>query len=177
MTKDQEIVIDNVFRSLQLMSYYELYYTFDFSVQRVKNFNAIMTRKNEELTPDKVKEYEITLMNNIGFDCEKEAKKFPMRPKYAMAKIKPKDLIKYQNLINHMISTYLVVAGKTLRENYRFNAEQLQLWWEKIREFSYLYVQNKNEPLTDEHIIQFFNQECKLPIYFEGDEQDDRISC
>ena len=177
MTKDQELVIDNVFRSLQLMSYYELYYHFDFSVQRVKNFNEIMTRKNEELTPDKVREYEKVLKNNIGFDCETEAKKFPMRPKYAMAKIKPKDLIKYQTLINHMIATYLVVAGKTLRENYRFNSDQLREWWEKIREFSYLYVCNKNESLTDEHIIKYFNQECKLPIYFEGDEQNDTINC
>lgn len=177
MTKQQEEIIDNVFKSLQLMSYYELYYTFDFSVRRVKNFNEIMTRKNLELTPDLVRQYETALLINIGFDCDLEARKFPMRPKYAMAKIKPRDLQKHLTLINQMISTYLVVATKTLRENYRFNADQLRQWWEKIREFSYLYVCNKNESLTDEHIIKYFNQECKLPIYFEGDEPNDTVDC
>ena len=175
LTKQQEKIIDEVFKSLQLMSYYELYYTFDFSVQRVKNFNSIMEKKNLEMKRDLVYEYEKTLKRNIGFDCVAEAKRFPMRPKMQMAKVNPRDFNRNREVIDIMISTYLVIAIKTLRENYRFNAVQVQRWWDSIREMSHLYTQK--EPLTDAHIVKYFNQECKLPIYFEGDEQDDRVDC
>lgn len=157
-------ILDEVFKSLQLMNYYELYYDFDFTVQKLKNFNAILANVNLEMDRSKVDIYTDKLKNNIGFDCYHEAKIFPLRPKIKISGILPKELFKQQALIEFAIATYLCVAIKVMRENYRFNSKQIRLWWDKMKEFSYLY----SKGLTNNDVKKYFSRECDLPI-FEDD--------
>lgn len=156
-----EKILDEVFKSLQLMNYYELYYDFDFSVKKLKNFNNMLAKVNEEMNRNKVDIYTDKLKNNIGFDCYHEAKVFPLRPKINISGIRPKELYTQQPLIDFTIATYLCVAIKVMRESYRFNSKQIRLWWDKMREFSYLY----SKGLTNEDLKTYFGQECDLPIF------------
>lgn len=159
-----------VFNSMQLICFTVLYAPadeggFDFSKQRLKNFNKILTRHNTEyddgglistLVEQKHKE-------NLGFDCSLEARNFPYRPKMKMLEKRLKNMGEYNialSSINGAIETYLILAVHTLYENYKFSAEMIRQWWDKCVEVSEMYVRGMN----DEFIIKYFMDECKLDI-------------
>ena len=158
-----EDVRDKVFSSLQMTTYYTLYYDQDFSKQQVKNFNKFLKKYNEEFKlyeTEKLKELDQKHKNNLGVDCWKMAVNFPHRPKMKLYGKKTKHVdIVLQNT-NECIEDYLLLCVFILHKHYRFSAARIKQWWEQVIEFSRLYV----DGLTDEHVVKYFIQECNLKI-------------
>lgn len=159
-----------IFDSMQLINFTVLYAPtedggFDFTKKKLQNFNAILTRHNQEyddggLTSTAMEE---KFKEKFDFDCKLEAKNFPYRPKMKMYGGKPKNMTEYNVAlasINGAIETYLILAIHTLHENYRFNKDMIWKWWNKFKEYSELYV----DGLTDEFIIKYFVDECGLKV-------------
>ena len=161
----QKIALDvfhEVFKSMQLITYYVLYYDQDFSIQQVKNFNKFLAQHNEELRfhTNSVNKLEQIIKQNTGIDCEKMAKNFPYRVKMKLygKKTKHPDVVYYN--ATDCIEDFLIICIHTLRKNYRFSVTRINQWWEQVIEFSRLYV----DGLTDEHVLKYFLQECGLEI-------------
>lgn len=155
----------DIFTSMQMVNFYILYYEFDFSKKKVENYNEILRRHNKEyddggFTSD---EMEQKHLKGLGFDCWKEAMKFPYRARRKMFGGKTKNMADYEIFLtstNAAIETYLILAVHTLHQNYRFSGAMIHRWWEKFIDFAMLYA----EGLTDEHIAKYFKQECDLDI-------------
>lgn len=155
----------DIFTSMQMINFYILYYEFDFSKKKVENFSEILRRHNTEyddggLISDEMEEKH---RKGLGFDCWKEAMKFPYRARRKMFNGKTKNMAEYEIFLtstNAAIETYLILAVHTLHENYRFTRSMVRRWWDKFVDFSMLYA----EGLTDEHITKYFKQECNLEI-------------
>ena len=76
-------VLHEVFKSIQLVAYYTLYYDQDFSKQQVKNYNEFLKQHNEEYKMydiEALEELSQKLKQNAGIDCRKMAVQFPYRP-------------------------------------------------------------------------------------------------
>lgn len=156
-------VIHEVFKSIQLVAYYTLYYDQDFSKQQVKNFNKFLKKYNDEYKMhdiDALEELSNKLKENAGIDCRKMAVQFPYRPLMKLYGKPIKDMgIVYNNAID-CLEGFLLIGVHTLRKHYRFSADRIMEWWEQVIEFSRLYT----EGLTDEHVIEYFMMECELEI-------------
>lgn len=155
-----------VFKSIQMTNLYVLYYIFDFSKQKIQNFNKIIRKHNTEydLGIIKPQELEDKFKANIGFDCEKQAEKFPYRAKIKMYGKRLKTTQDYDiaiKNINAAIETYLILAVHTLHTNYKFSAKMIEVWWEECIKFS---LDNYANGMKDEHVVQYFKQECDLDI-------------
>ena len=162
-TKLGEDVHCKVFKAIQLITYYVLYYDQDFSKQQLKNFNKFLKKHNEEMKMHDIKalvELDETLKRNVNIDCRKMAVEFPHRPKMKLYGKKTKDSIVVLNNATDCIEDFLLICIHTLRTNYKFSAKRINEWWEQVIEFSRLYT----EGLTDEHVIKYFMQECELEI-------------
>lgn len=91
-----------IFDSIQLINFTVLYAPtedggFDFTKKKLQNFNAILTRHNQEyddggLTSTAMEE---NFKKKFDFDCRHEAKNFPYRPKMKMYGGKPKNMVEY----------------------------------------------------------------------------------
>lgn len=153
-----------IFKSIQLAAVYCLYYNMDFTKQKVKNYNSILTRHNTEANNQEISvwEIEMDILKSVDFDCEKEAFQFPFRAKMKMAgkKIKPKDMAVAIQNINDALEVYLILSVYTLKKNYRFSNDQVKEWWDHVKDFCLLYAQG----MHDEHVIEYFKQECDLVI-------------
>lgn len=161
-TKVAKNCYKETFWSMQLSSLYCLYYDIDFSKQKIRNFNKALTKHDEEARSRDIDLFEIEhRFRKMGFDCEKEAIQFPFRAKVKMAgKIHTRDMDVAVHNINDAIETYLVLAIYTLRKNYHFSMDKIRQWWQCIRDFSINYATGMN----DEHVIEYFIQECGLGI-------------
>lgn len=158
-------VFSEVYKSLQLITYYVLYYNQDFSKQQIKNFNKFLNKYNEEMQlyeKNKLYELDQQFKDNLGIDCYKMAVNFPYRPKMKLygKKTKNSDVVIVLKNANYCIEDFLILCIYTLRTNYKFSAQRISEWWEQVIEFSRLYA----EGLTDEHILKYFMQECDLEI-------------
>ena len=158
-----------VFTSLQLICFSALYSAvedggFDFSKQKLKNFNKFLTQHNQENIDGILssKETEKLILNDFGFSCAGGATAFPYAAKMKMAgrKIKPSEVRVILASVDVAIEAYLVLAIYTLRKHYRFTALDINCWWKKCREIGELYAKG----MTDEFILQFIKDECDLEI-------------
>lgn len=159
-----------LFYSMQLINFAVLYAPteeggFDFTKQKVKNFNKILRRHNQEYDDGGLISTLVEKNHNdkFGFDCRLEAQNFPYRPKMKMYGKQPRNMADH-NLalvsINGAIETYLILAIHTLHENYRFNKDMVWQWWNKFKEVAELYVNG----MSDDFVIQYFKDECDLDI-------------
>jgi len=159
-----EKTFSEVFYSMQLAAVYCLYYNMDFTKQKIKNFNSLLTKHNEEVTKMEIDidEIEKKIEKMYNFKCYDEAYRFPLRAKMKMipGKIKQSDMCLVFNKVNEAIEMYLVLAIYTLKKNYKFSGKQITEWWEYVKEFCKLYAEGMN----DEHVIKYFEQECDLKI-------------
>ena len=159
-----------LFYSMQLINFSVLYAPaeeggFDFTKQKVKNFNRILTRHNQEYDDGGLisTAVEKSHKEKFGFNCRLEAQNFPYRPKMKMFGKQPKTITDHTIAlvsINGAIETYLILAIHTLHENYRFNKDMIWQWWKKFKEVAELYV----DGMSDEFVIQYFKDECGLDI-------------
>lgn len=168
--KLSEDCFTEVFYSMQLIVFIVLYMSkedggFDFSKQKLKNFNSILIRHNKSYDDKGFNSMAVeeSHKKSLGFDCMTEAKNFPYRPKMKMYGKKLKTMRDHNialESINGGIETYLILAVHTLRENYRFSKEMIWKWWEKCKEISDLYARGA----TDKFMIQYLKDECGLEI-------------
>ena len=159
-----------VFYSMQLINVSVLWMSeedggFNFTKQKLKNFNNILIRHNQSYDDGgfMATEVEESHKKNLGFDCYMEAKSFPYRPKMKMYGKKIKSMRNHNIVlesVNGAIETYLILAVHTLRENYRFSKDMIWKWWNKCKEVSFLYA----DGATDKFVIQYLNDECGLKI-------------
>ena len=167
--KKAEDCFSDIFKSMQMINFYILYYEYDFSKKQIGNFNKFMRKHNTEYDDGGriSQETEDKHLKYLGFDCFKEANAFPYRARRKMFDGKTKTMKDYQLFMINTgaaIETYLILAVQTLHENYRFSGAKLQEWWGKFLDFAMLYT----EGLTDDHIALYFKQECDLDILAKG---------
>lgn len=159
-----------VFCSMQLINFAVLYAPeeeggFNFTKQKIQNFNEILRRHNQEYDDGGLIStlVESTHKKKFGFDCYVEANNFPYRPKMKMYGKKPKSMNEHTialRSINGAIETYLILAVHTLHENYRFNRDMIWQWWNKFKEVAELYVKG----MDDDFVIKYFKDECGLDV-------------
>lgn len=154
-----------VFSAMQMSSLYVLFYDFDFSKQKLKNFNEKLRKNNVEikgLSYDGAQKAEDNIKKNLRFDCLKEAENFPYRIKMKMFGRSPKqnEIRTFTASVNAAIESYLILSVTTLHKNYRFSGKQVREWWKKVLELS----QQRIDGLTDEHIREYFMLACDLDI-------------
>ena len=169
-TRLSEKCFTELFYSMQLVNFTVLYMSkedggFDFSKQKLRNFNKLLTKHNTEYDAGGFISSAVSLSHKqkLGFDCFVEAMHFPYRPKMKMYGGKIKNMQEHGialTSINGAIETYLILAVHTLRENYKFSKADIWKWWEKFKEVSELYV----DGMTDEFIIKYIKDECGLVI-------------
>ena len=109
-----------LFYSMQLVNFTVLYMSkedggFDFTKQKLQNFNKIITRHNQEYDDGGFISTAVALdhKKKLGFDCFLEAKNFPYRPKMKMYGGTPKNMHEHNialTSINGAIETYLILA-------------------------------------------------------------------
>ena len=159
----------NIFISMQLISFTALYSDlddggFDFSKQKLKNFNDFMSQHNKEIISHDIDRRGIeTQFKKIGFDCEEAASNFPYRAKLKMCNKKLKTKHDYNVMIasaNVAISAYLVLALYTLKKHYAFTHADMRKWWTKCLDIANLY----SSGMTNEFVVQFNKDECGLEI-------------
>lgn len=162
----------SIFASIQLICFTTLYSSkedggFDFSRQKLKNFNKYLTQHNQDEVAGSFDSKEIEYkFRKVGFDCEREAAEFPYRAKVKMygGKLKTKhDYSVVLASVNVAIEAYLILAVYTLRKHYGFSWIDIRVWWEKCKEIAGLYA----EGMTDEFVMKFIKDECDLEIYYE----------
>ena len=168
--KLSEKCFQEIFYSMQLINFAVLYMSeedggFDFTKTKLRNFNKIITRHNQEYDEGGFISTAVELdhKKKLGFDCYKEAVNFPYRSKMKMFGGKVKDMKQYNIVLTSIdgaIETYLILAIHTLRENYRFSKEMVWKWWDKFKEVSHIYAEGAN----DEFIIKYIKDECGLVI-------------
>lgn len=158
-----------VFTSLQLICFSALYSAvddggFDFSKQKLKNFNKFLTQHNQENIDGILssKETDQWLWDKFDISCKAYAKFFPFSAKMKMAgrKIKPSEVKVILASVDVAIEAYLVLAIYTLHKHYRFNEDDIRRWWIKCIEVGELYSRG----MTDDFIVQFMKDECDLEI-------------
>ena len=154
--------INEIFKSLQMANLYILYLEFDYSKQQIKNFNKRLHERCAEYKDDGSTMEEMKKKHlNIGFDCTKEAVNFPYRVRRKMVDSRIVSMSDHMHLIastNVAIETFLVLTLDVLRYDRRLSGADIKFWWEKYLEFAQLYA----DGLTDKHVEQYFDLECKL---------------
>ena len=97
-----------------------------------------------------------------GFDCEREAARFPFAAKMKMSgrKIKPSEVKIITASVDTAIKAYLLIAIHTLRVHYNFSWIDIANWWEKCKEVGECYARG----MTDDYILAFIKDECDLEI-------------
>lgn len=174
IAKDYKLADDcfsKLFCSMQLVSFETLYAEeedggFDFSKRRLQNFNNKMTENNRkyldgELSYDEIENH----FKKVGFDCEKEANRFPYRAKMKMINKKFKSMKEHNIMLscaNVGIRSYLILAIYTLKYNCNFTHAMIRRWWESCISNGALYA----EGLTDKMGVEYFETECDLKITF-----------
>ena len=159
-----------IFTSMQLISFTTLYSEpedggFDFSKQKIQNFNDFMRKHNQEIVDKQLDSRTIeALFRKSGFDCEKEASNFPYRAKvkmYGGKKLKTKhDYNVMLASVNVAIESYLILTVYTLRTHYNFTWEMIRNWWESCINTSKLY----SDGLTDQFVMDFIKDEIDITI-------------
>lgn len=146
------------FKSAQLINFCVMYDNFDFEKRKMTNFQKRFLAHNDLLDGPKLIQEEILIKKAIGFDCEKEAREFPLRPKMKICGIKKvKRLVDAEVSINNAsdsLESYLILVIKTMRDNYRFSKKNIYLWWEKFKVVAQLYA----DGMTDEFVIKYIEE-------------------
>lgn len=156
-----------VYKSMQLSSAYVLYYDIDFSKEELQDFNKKFVGHDEEDRNHKISEIEIknTILQELNFDCRKESLNFPYRTKLKMygKKTTSKTITTISTAASNAIELYLALCIYTLRKDYHFDIDRIQIWYQKLKEFTKLY----GDGLTDDHVFKYFIQECELECHEE----------
>ena len=146
------------FKAAQLVNFCVMYTDFDFEKRKMTNFQNKFLAHNDLLDGPKLIQEEILIKQAIGFDCEKEARNFPLRAKMKICGIqKVKRLVDAEVQINNAsdsLESYLIIVIKTMRDNYRFSKKNVYLWWEKFKEVAQLYA----DGMTDEFVIKYVTE-------------------
>lgn len=156
-----------VFKSMQLSSAYTLYYDVDMSKEELQEFHKKLTIHNDEDLEHRLDKASIReeIKNKYQFDCTENATKFPFRVKMKMTgkHVKDTTLNTLTAAATDAIELFLTLAIYTMKTDYQFDKEKIYFWFMKLVAFCKLYA----DGLTDEHVLQYFMQECELEIYEE----------
>ena len=138
---------------------------FNFSEEQITFFNNSIKENNDTYDSSGKMSYamEVLIKKQMGFDCNREAKKFPYRAKIKMCGQKLKGMNNYEIAIEsttEAIETYLVLAVQALREKFAFSGEMVNKWWNKCIEISDLYARG----MTTEFLIDYLEKEFGLKI-------------
>lgn len=153
-----------VFKSAQLSGAYTIYYDMDFSKEELQEFsNKLEEHNNEEINHNiHLADLRNFALEKYQFDGPAEAYKFPYRAKLKMygKKTTPKSIIDINVAATDALECYMLLVGYTLHTDYGFTKDQFMKWYEKFVDFCKLY----SDGLTDEHVLEYFIQECNLTI-------------
>lgn len=159
-----------VFVSMQLICLTVLYSSkedggFDFTSQKLKNFNKFLTKHNHENVDGELssKDTERWIYESFDIYCALEARRFPYRAKMKMAglkNIKPSDVKVIIAGVEVAIEAYLILAIYTLHKHYKFNCEDIHKWWAKCIEVGELYAKG----MTDDFVTKFITEETGIEI-------------
>ena len=157
-TKVAKKSFSKTFKAAQLINFCVMYDNFDFERRKMTNFQNKFLAHNELLDGPLLIKEEKLIKQAIGFDCEKEAREFPLRPKMKICGIeKVKRLVDAEVSINNAsdsLESYLIIVIKTMRDNYRFSKKNVYLWWEKFKEVAQLYA----DGMTDEFVVKYIEE-------------------
>lgn len=156
-----------MFESLQLLGFTVLYYNFDYSTERMTQFNGKMHELNETLLED-VELYD-KAKNKIekiwGENIERKVKEFPYRAKVHILGGLPKGGMMFINMANleacSAIESFLILTFSTLMEmDCKFGKVQFDCFYENLKTNSMNYVNG----MKDEFIVQYFKDQVNLKL-------------
>ena len=154
----------DTFRSMQYLNYCTVYYDFDFNKEQIKQFNANAIDYNNSVLDSKEDFFkeEQRILDEYGFDCEKAAKEMPMRAKLKIIGIKPnsKNLAFKLKECNDAIEMCLVLFIHELTTTWSMVADDIKLYWDKMKEYSMSYANG----MTDAFVEQYFIDQIDLKI-------------
>lgn len=157
---------ESTFVSLQLINACVMYTDFDFEKQKMKNFTYKFEEVYDYLNKDNYDLVRKEVDEKAKVDCRQTAKEFPYRVKVKMAGDlrKKSDIAEAVSNATDSVEMFLVIAIKTLRDHYRFSAEKVHHWIERLVETSRLYA----EGLTDEFVMNYIKEILEWEIVTES---------
>lgn len=153
---------EKMFRAMQYLNYCTLYYDFDFDKEQLKQFNANVTDyNNTSLNTENFYKEEARIFREYGFDCKKAVFEMPFRAKLKIIEIKPgKNTTEKLSECNEAMEICLVLFIRELVTSCSKNAGDIQLYWQKMKEYSLNYANG----MTNEFVQQYFIDQIDLKI-------------
>lgn len=151
----------HIFKSMQLCAWYVLYAPeyFDWDYDDLKKFSGCMDANNNSHSEDSCdyRNAEKELCDAVGFDFEKESKKFPYRAKAKMygKKINPCDIPDMVEAMNRAVECSYFLAIYTLYNDFELSANDIkERFIPQFLQISYEY----SAGLTDGILLKYFRE-------------------
>ncbi len=165
MRKAGDISFDAIFKSMQLLNHTVLFPYFDFEKEDMEKFQERITSYDNICVSNKAEFYRevLILKEKYDFDVVKLAKEFPTR---AMIQIVGNNFkSKYEWAIARKktvdaVQSILTICAHELTTNWGKGAEDLAIYWEKLKENAMNYANG----MDDKFVEQYFKDYADLDI-------------